>query len=230
MDVSIPSMSQQAHRPSGRMSAQVYELLKGRLVSGEFAPESWIRVESLKVEYGVSKQPIMDALRMLNADGLVEIIPQVGCQVASYTATEIADFFSMFGGIEGSIAAAAAIRATREQLNELRRISDQIAQLRDLTDSSQRSQAYLSLNREFHATIYAMADSRIMTELSQRMHDLSDFLINTSGVPGALSGALNDRHDDHERIIEALTQGDAEMARSLTHAHIATTAHITHHE
>ena len=193
-------MSQQAHRPSGRMSAQVYELLKGRLVSGEFAPESWIRVESLKVEYGVSKQPIMDALRMLNADGLVEIIPQVGCQVASYTATEIADFFSMFGGIEGSIAAAAAIRATREQLNELRRISDQIAQLRDLTDSSQRSQAYLSLNREFHATIYAMADSRIMTELSQRMHDLSDFLINTSGVPGALSGALNDRHDDHERI------------------------------
>ena len=230
MDVSIPSMSQQAHRPSGRMSAQVYELLKGRLVSGEFAPESWIRVESLKVEYGVSKQPIMDALRMLNADGLVEIIPQVGCQVASYTATEIADFFSMFGGIEGSIAAAAAIRATREQLNDLRRISDQIAQLRDLTDSSQRSQAYLSLNREFHATIYAMADSRIMTELSQRMHDLSDFLINTSGVPGALSGALNDRHDDHERIIEALTQGDAEMARSLTHAHIATTAHITHHE
>ena len=223
-------MSQQAHRPSGRMSAQVYELLKGRLVSGEFAPESWIRVESLKVEYGVSKQPIMDALRMLNADGLVEIIPQVGCQVASYTATEIADFFSMFGGIEGSIAAAAAIRATREQLNELRRISDQIAQLRDLTDSSQRSQAYLSLNREFHATIYAMADSRIMTELSQRMHDLSDFLINTSGVPGALSGALNDRHDDHERIIEALTQGDTEMARSLTHAHIATTAHITHHE
>ncbi|MSW66018.1 MAG: FCD domain-containing protein [Actinobacteria bacterium] len=228
--MSIPSMSQQAHRPSGRMSAQVYELLKGRLVSGEFAPESWIRVESLKVEYGVSKQPIMDALRMLNADGLVEIIPQVGCQVASYTATEIADFFSMFGGIEGSIASAAAIRATREQLNELRRISDQIAQLRDLTDSSQRSQAYLSLNREFHATIYAMADSRIMTELSQRMHDLSDFLINTSGVPGALSGALNDRHDDHERIIEALTQGDAEMARSLTHAHIATTAHITHHE
>ena len=230
MDVSLPSMSQQAHRPSGRMSAQVYELLKGRLVSGEFAPESWIRVESLKVEYGVSKQPIMDALRMLNADGLVEIIPQVGCQVASYTATEIADFFSMFGGIEGSIAAAAAIRATREQLDELRRISGQIAQLRSLTDSSQRSQAYLSLNREFHATIYAMADSRIMTELSQRMHDLSDFLINTSGVPGALSGALNDRHDDHERIIEALTQGDAESARALTHTHIATTAHITHHE
>jgi DNA-binding GntR family transcriptional regulator len=230
VDVSLPSMSQQAHRPSGRMSAQVYELLKGRLVSGEFAPESWIRVESLKVEYGVSKQPIMDALRMLNADGLVEIIPQVGCQVASYTATEIADFFSMFGGIEGSIAAAAAIRATREQLDELRRISGQIAQLRSLTDSSQRSQAYLSLNREFHATIYAMADSRIMTELSQRMHDLSDFLINTSGVPGALSGALNDRHDDHERIIEALTQGDAESARALTHTHIATTAHITHHE
>lgn len=223
-------MSQQTHRPSGRMSAQVYELLKARLVNGEFAPESWIRVESLKGEYGVSKQPIMDALRMLNADGLVEIIPQVGCQVASYTATEISDFFSMFGGIEGSIAAAAAVRATAPQLEVLRQISNEIAQLRTLTDSAQRSQDYLNLNRQFHATIYAMANSRIMTELSQRMHDLSDFLINTSGVPGALSGALNDRHDDHERIIEALAKGDAELARSLTHAHIATTAHITHHE
>ena len=223
-------MSQQAHRPSGRMSAQVYELLKARLVSGEFAPQSWIRVETLKGEYGVSKQPIMDALRMLNADGLVEIIPQVGCQVASYNATEIADFFSMFGGIEGSIAAAAAVRATTEQLDELRRISGEIAALRTLTDSAQRSQAYLGLNRQFHATIYAMANSRIMTELSQRMHDLSDFLINTTGVPGALSGALNDRHNDHEHIIEALAAGDAERARSLTHAHIATTAYITHHE
>ena len=62
------------------------------------------------------------------------------------------------------------------------------------------------------------------------MHDLSDFLINTTGVPGALSGALNDRHNDHEHIIEALAAGDAERARSLTHAHIATTAYITHHE
>jgi DNA-binding GntR family transcriptional regulator len=223
-------MSQSTHRPAGRMSAQVYERLKDRLVSGEFAPESWIRVESLKGDYGVSKQPIMDALRMLNADGLVEIIPQVGCQVASYTATEISDFFSMFGGIEGSIAAAAALRATAPQLEVLRQISNEIAQLRTLTDSAQRSQAYLNLNRQFHATIYAMANSRIMTELSQRMHDLSDFLINTSGAPGALSGALNDRHNDHERIIDALAKGDAELARSLTHAHIATTARITHHE
>ena len=228
--MSIPSMSQQAHRPSGRMSAQVYDLLKARLVSGEFAPQSWIRVETLKGEYGVSKQPIMDALRMLNADGLVEIIPQVGCQVASYNATEIADFFSMFGGIEGSIAAAAAVRASSEQLDELRRISEEIAALRTLTDGAQRAAAYLLLNRQFHATIYAMANSRIMTELSQRMHDLSDFLINTTGVPGALSGALNDRHNDHEHIIEALAAGDAERARSLTHAHIATTAYITHHE
>ncbi len=212
------------------MSAQVYELLKARLVSGEFAPESWIRVETLKGEYGVSKQPIMDALRMLNADGLVEIIPQVGCQVASYTSVEIADFFSMFGGIEGSIAAAAAVRATPAQLDDLRAISNQISNLRTKNDSANLTADYLSLNRRFHALIYSMANSRIMTELSQRMHDLSDFLINTSGEHNALGSALNDRHDDHERIIEALAAGDAERARAITSEHIATTAHITHHE
>jgi DNA-binding FadR family transcriptional regulator len=74
--------------------------------------------------------------------------------------------------------------------------------------------------------IGAMAQSRVMTETSQRMWDLSDFLINTTGVPQPLSSALDDRHADHERIRAALHAGDQATARAEMERHIATTATV----
>ena len=69
-----------------------------------------------------------------------------------------------------------------------------------------------------------MAQSRMMTETSRRMWDLSDFLINTAGVPQPLSSALDHRHADHERIRAALHAGDHAAARVEMERHIVTTA------
>ena len=71
-----------------------------------------------------------------------------------------------------------------------------------------------------------MAQSRVMTETSRRMWDLSDFLINTAGVPQPLSSALDDRHADHERIRAALHAGDHAVAREEMERHIVTTAAV----
>jgi DNA-binding FadR family transcriptional regulator len=71
-----------------------------------------------------------------------------------------------------------------------------------------------------------MAQSRVMTETSRRMWDLSDFLINTARVPQPLSSALDDRHADHERIRAALHTGDHAVAREEMERHIVTTAAV----
>jgi DNA-binding GntR family transcriptional regulator len=65
-----------------------------------------------------------------------------------------------------------------------------------------------------------------MAETSRRMWDLSDFLINTSGVPQPLSSALDDRHDDHERIRAALHAGDQNAARAEMEQHIVGTVDV----
>ena len=65
-----------------------------------------------------------------------------------------------------------------------------------------------------------------MAETSRRMWDLSDFLINTAGVPQPLSSALDDRHADHERIRDALHAGDHEAARDEMERHIVATAAV----
>ena len=82
---------------------------------------------------------------------------------------------------------------------------------------------YRVLNRQFHHAIHDMAHSRIMAETSRRMWDLSDFLINTSGVPQPLSSGLDDRHADHERIRAALHARDQDAARAEMEQHIVGT-------
>ena len=78
-------------------------------------------------------------------------------------------------------------------------------------------------NRRFHEAIHLMAHSRIMAETTRRMWDLSDFLINTTGSPDPLSPALDERHEDHERIRAALHAGDQQTARAEMESHIVRT-------
>jgi DNA-binding GntR family transcriptional regulator len=217
-------------RGGTRLNDAVYEQLKERLLEGRYAGGERISAEALRLEFGVSKQPVMEALRRLSGDGLMEIVPQVGSRVASYDLREVEDFYVMFGGFEGTIAGIAALRRTDAQLAELDEVSQRIGALRQDTDASARSHGYRTWNRHFHEVIHKMAHSRIMAETSRRMWDLSDFLINTTGVPQPLSTALDERHADHESIRAALHARDQAAARAEMERHIVGTVVVIHAE
>ncbi len=217
-------------RTGGPLNHAVYDLLKERLLEGDYAAGTRLPTDDLRLQLGVSKQPVMEALRRLSADGMIEIVPQVGCLMTGYDLHEIEDFYLGFGGFEGSIAGIAALRRTNGQLTDLDAISARIDALRTEPDAAVRSRGYRLWNRRFHHAIGAMAQSRVMTEASRRMWDLSDFLINTAGVPQPLSSALDHRHADHERIRTALHAGDHAAAREEMERHIVTTATVIQDE
>jgi DNA-binding GntR family transcriptional regulator len=228
---SAPATALSGARLSGaRLSIALYDTLKARLLEGKYGAGEKIVVETVRQEFGVSKQPVMDALRRLSSDKLVEIIPQVGCQVSSYSTQEVEDFFTLFGGFEGTIAGVAALRRTDQQLLELDMISARVDALLNSEDPAVRAHGYRIHNREFHAAIHTMAHSRIMAETSQRMWDLSDFLINTTGVVNPLSSALSERQHDHRRITDALRAQDADGAREAMEQHIVDTISVIRHE
>ena len=217
-------------RQTGGRAQLIYDAVKERLISGGHPHGSRLSVEALRTEFNVSKQPVMEALRLLSGDGLIEIIPQVGSVVATYPIREVADFFAMFAGFEGAIAAAAAERRSVEQIEALRLVSEEVGHLRSNPDGNARARSYRLLNRQFHAGIHAMSGSRIMADSSRRMWDLSDFLINTAGIPQPLSSATAARHDDHERIRLAIEAGDPVAARQQMERHIIGTVDVIHAE
>ncbi|MGV0771885.1 GntR family transcriptional regulator [Mycobacterium syngnathidarum] len=215
-----------ARLSGARLSAVLYSTLKTRLLEGVYAAGDRIVVEQVRQEFQVSKQPVMDALRRLATDRLVAIIPQSGVEVVRYSHREIADFFLLFSDFEGTIAAVAASRRTDRQLDLLRRSLTDVDHLLDSTDPAVRARGYRIHNREFHAAIHAMSHSRIMEETSQRMWDLSDFLINTAGINNPLSSALPQRQCDHEAIAAAIRDRDEAQAREAMRQHIIGTVAI----
>ena len=223
---SIPDLWSPGSTPTGRLASRAYETIKDRLISGQFAHGSRLSVEQLREELGTSKQPVMEALRLLSADGIVEIIPQVGCQVASYSSLEVVDFFTMFGGFEGAIAAAAAARRTDPQLAEMESGVGAFERLGEIVEDSYRSRRYFQLNHEFHQQIHRMSGSRIMSTTSRRMWDMCDFLINTTGPSEPMAHATMSRHAQHEAIRAALVAGDADLARSEMEHHIVATVDL----
>ena len=216
-------VEQPVRRPGQRLGTVVLDELKERLLSGQYPAGSRISIEEVKAEFGVSKQPVMDAMRRLEAIGIVQIVPQSGCRVANYNAQEVLDFFNLFGRFEGEIAAAAATRRTDAQLAELDATWQRIADLEHSSDTSDRSRGYRFLNREFHLVIHHMAHSRLMAELSERMWDMSDFFITTIGGSQHLSDAVEHRNHDHDVIRNAIRNRSPELARVAMQSHIVET-------
>jgi DNA-binding GntR family transcriptional regulator len=229
-DDPLPGVRPAAASSGRRLAPVVYDLLKERLLEGEFQAGERLSVEALRAEFGVSKQPVMEALRRLSSEGLVEIIPQVGCRVPVYSGADVTDFFAIFGGMEGAVAGVAAQRCTDAQIDQLTAVNGEIRRLIDEPDPAARSRSYLVLNRRFHGVIQDMAHSAVVTEISRRMWDMSDLLINTTGVPRPLASAVTARHDDHELIIRALRDRDQEAARRAMESHIIGTVTIINTE
>ncbi|SFF54631.1 GntR family transcriptional regulator [Blastococcus tunisiensis] len=190
-------------------------LLDGRWPAGERLP-----LTTLKADLGMSKQPIMEALRRLDADGLVEIVPQVGCRVLRYDMDQMTDFFTVFASLEGAATAVAASRRKDVDLARLEAVHRRIDALRDDPDEARRGHEYRTLNRTFHSVIHDMTRSDIVRDMSLRMWDLSDFLINTAGLPAPMGSALERRHCEHQQIYDALVAGDVAAARSRTEQHV----------
>jgi DNA-binding GntR family transcriptional regulator len=207
-------------RTGQRLGLVLLDELKERLLAGRYPAGSRISIEEVKTDFGVSKQPVMDAMRRLEATGIVQIVPQSGCRVAHYSAQEIGDFFNLFGRFEGEIAAAAAARRTDAQLFDLDDAWQRIADLEELGDPEERSREYRFRNRGYHLVIHRMSHSCVMANLSERMWDLSDFLVTAVGGVQRLSSSIGDRNHDHDVIRTAIRSRNSDVARAAMESHI----------
>ncbi len=104
-------------------SQRAYNHIKSELLHGRFSPAETFVIDDLASELGVSRQPVLDAMRRLAHEHLVDVIPQVGCSVANPTPQEISDFFLVFSTVEGLLAQLAAERGERKDIHQLKLIS-----------------------------------------------------------------------------------------------------------
>lgn len=195
---------------------KAYRALWDRILSGEYQPGERLKERDICADLDVSRTPVREALRRLEAEGLVQIEPRRGGRVADLRLEEAAEIFSVGVHLESFAAKLAARRATADQLAA---IDSTIARTHAVLerDGSDIRREYLKLDREFHEQIMSMAGNR----------SLAAALRQTVGLPvlvkafSTYSGAdLWRSFHHHENIAAALRARDEDWAEAAMRAHV----------
>jgi DNA-binding GntR family transcriptional regulator len=133
---------------------EVAELLRQRIFSGELEPGAWIDELKLAEEYGISRTPLREALKVLATEGLITMKVRRGAYVTEVSEKDLSDVYHLLSLLESDAAGAAALAATDGELSELETLH---ASLETAVSSREK---YFELNEQFHMRLLAIANNR----------------------------------------------------------------------
>jgi DNA-binding GntR family transcriptional regulator len=189
-----------------------YDILRRAIITNKLAPQERLLEEHLARELNVSRTPLREALKVLESEGFVQRLPSGGYQVASLSAQELDNLYSIRLVLEGLAARRAAEHATPEALDAMEQWNEQMK----LHWQKQRIDESLQAGRSFHAEIYRASKNDNLALLLQRLGDQIAryrYYSIIYRVPEA--------YDDHNGITAAIRDHDGERAEALSRAHVA---------
>ncbi|RVQ66619.1 GntR family transcriptional regulator [Croceicoccus ponticola] len=203
-----------------KASDRAYESIRAMILSGELAAGERLSEEALAESCGVSRTPVRDALRRLEAELLVRRNESQRSFVADWSLSDVADAFELRAMVESYAAGRAAERMDDKTLVKLKACNSAIydAISRKVPDIS----AFLDHNREFHAIILAVADSRRLTALLGTLIE-QPLVRRTAQHYGA--EALHRSYSEHEDLLAAFARRDRPWAESVMAGHIRRAFH-----
>ena len=195
----------------------VFESLREAIINGVLEPGERLMEIQLAEEMGVSRTPVREAIRKLELENFVVMIPRKGAYVAGVSHKDIAEVFEIRSALEGLAAGLAAERATEEEIKEM----EKILLHHDREDMSLED--IVSTDTDFHALVYkASRNERLIQILENLRVQIQRFRTTSLSVPGRLKDAIS----EHQAIVEAIARQDGEEAQVLATAHIMNAENI----
>lgn len=195
------------------LSQRVYQALVMAILDGRLKPGDWLRESFLCEELGVSSTPLREALQRLVHEGLAERMLNVGVRVAVLDTEDVIEIYDLREYLERLAIRLSTKRRTVEdliQLDELQKQGYTALQKNDLI-------AYREYNKKLHNLFFTIAGShRLRTVMSSLQLQIEVVMARTILFPGRPVRAIKE-HDD---IIRALKEREAELAEKLMHEHI----------
>lgn len=195
------------------LRGQVFQEIREDILKGKFKENEELREATLGKELGVSRTPVREALRQLELEGLVHIIPNKGAYVTGITEKDVHDIYMTRSMLEGLCARWAAEHISEDQIQEM----EEVLLLTEYHLDRGNAEQLAELDGKFHEVLYDASQSRILR------HILSDFHKYVQ-VARKRSVKKEDRAkkslEEHREILNALRTGDADRAEELAHIHI----------
>ncbi len=212
-------------RVDARLVETLVETILERINSGEIPIGAWLRQERLAQDLGVSRMPVREALRQLQARGIVEIIANRGARVRLPSALEVIEVYSLRGVLESHAGAAAAQLISTEQLKRLRGAIDTFKKIIADLESQKRSAAtttrvrWLDAYRIFHSVIIQASGNDTLADVLTGLDNLLPTAVTWAGLGVADVRRLKRSLAEHEQILDAISAGDSERTRRLFITH-----------
>jgi DNA-binding GntR family transcriptional regulator len=198
-----------------RASDRAYSQIRRMILSGQLVPGQQIREEQLAEACGVSRTPVRDALRRLEAESLVSRNESQRSFVAEWSLEDIAEAFQLRALLEGRAAKRAATRITVEQMRVLKACNRRIETA--IGGDKPGIGVFLENNRIFHATIMEAAASVRLTNILASIVE-QPVVLRTAQQYDREN--LMRSHGEHQELVAAFERRDGDWAESVMAAHI----------
>ena len=188
----------------------VAELLRQRIFNRELAPGSWIDELKLAEEYGISRTPLREALKVLATEGLVTMKVRRGAYVTEVSDTDLADVYHLLALLESDAADVVARKATDAQLKELQGLHN------ELEKAVGKRERFFEINEAFHMRLLEIANNRWRDQMVADLRKVMKLNRHNSLLK---SGRLEESLAEHRALMAALTarDGDASAQRMREH-------------
>ncbi|PIF26013.1 DNA-binding GntR family transcriptional regulator [Acidovorax sp. 56] len=191
---------------------EVAEQLRQRIFRRELQPGSWIDELKIAEEFGISRTPLREALKVLAAEGLVTMKVRRGAYVTEMSEKDLRDVYHLLSLLESDAAGVVAERATPEQQQTLQALHA------ELEGAVADREKFFAVNERFHMLVLEMADNRWR---SQMVADLRKVMKLNRHNSLFKQGRIEDSLAEHRAILEAMLARDAAGTMQAMQTHFA---------
>ncbi|MHB8126045.1 MAG: GntR family transcriptional regulator [Desulfitobacteriaceae bacterium] len=195
----------------------VFESMRDAIIGGVLKPGERLMEIQLAEEMGVSRTPVREAIRKLELEAFVVMIPRKGAYVAGVSHKDVADVFEIRAALEGLAAGLAAERITEDEIEQMERV------LLFADGEETDLDKIVARDTDFHDLVYkASRNNRLLQILANLREQIQRFRATSLAVPGRVLDTIK----EHRAIVEALVEHNSELAQELMTAHIVTAENV----
>jgi DNA-binding GntR family transcriptional regulator len=182
---------------------EVAELLRQRIFRRELEPGSWIDEMKLAEEYGISRTPLREALKVLAAEGLVTMKVRRGAYVTEVSEQDLAEVYHLLSLLESDAAGVVAEKASEAELRELQSLH------RELEGALKNRDKFFAINERFHMRLLEIAGNRWRNQMVADLRKVMKLNRHNSLLK---AGRIEESLAEHRAVMDALVQRDSGLA------------------
>jgi DNA-binding GntR family transcriptional regulator len=189
---------------------EVAEQLRQRIFRRELEPGSWIDEVKIAQEFGISRTPLREALKVLAAEGLITMKVRRGAYVTEVSENDLADVYHLLSLLESDAAGVVAQKATDEQLKELQQLHKELEAAQNHRDK------FFAINERFHMRLLEIAGNRWRDQLVADLRKVMKLNRHNSLLK---TGRIKESMLEHRAIMEAIVHRDSRAATKRMQEH-----------